>query len=63
MLSTSFSQQTAVFTNELVDYNKALELYHNNQFLASQSLFTKVKNSAKDETIQGDCAYYIANYA
>jgi hypothetical protein len=59
----SFSQQTAVFTNELVDYNKALELYHNNQFLASQNLFTKVKNSIKDETIQGDCAYYIANCA
>ncbi|MBZ0328411.1 MAG: tetratricopeptide repeat protein [Altibacter sp.] len=60
---TSFSQQTAVFTNELVDYNKALELYRNNQFLASQNLFTKVKHSVKDETIQGDCAYYIANCA
>ncbi|PKA83634.1 tetratricopeptide repeat protein [Ulvibacter sp. MAR_2010_11] len=60
---TTFSQQTAVFTNELVDYNKALELYNNSQFLASQSLFAKVKQTSKDETIQGDCAYYIANCA
>ncbi|WP_114492862.1 tetratricopeptide repeat protein [Candidatus Ulvibacter alkanivorans] len=59
----SFSQQTAVYTNELVDYNKAIELYKNNQFLAAQNLFTRVKSEAEDETIQGDCAYYIANCA
>ena len=63
IFTASFSQQTAVFTNELVDYNKALELYHNNQFLASQNLFAKVKNTVKEETIRGDCAYYIANCA
>ncbi len=60
---SSISQQTAVFTNDLVDYNKALELYNNNQFLAAQSLFASVKNDVKDETIKGDCAYYIANCA
>jgi len=58
-----FGQQTAAFTNDLVDYNKAIELYKNNQFLAAQSLFTKVKGDAKDETIEADCAYYIANCA
>ncbi|MCW9037500.1 tetratricopeptide repeat protein [Altibacter sp.] len=57
------AQQTAVFTNELVDFNKAVELYNNNQFLAAQSLFSKVKAAAQDETIEGDCAYYIANCA
>jgi tetratricopeptide (TPR) repeat protein len=63
IFTISFSQQTAVFTNELVDYNKALELYHNNQFLAAQNLFARVKGQVKDETLQGDCAYYIANCA
>lgn len=60
---TLFSQQTATYTNPLVEYNKAIELYNNNQYLAAQSLFAKVKQQAEDETIEGDCAYYIANCA
>ncbi|HBR55178.1 MAG TPA: tetratricopeptide repeat protein [Flavobacteriaceae bacterium] len=60
---TSLSQRTATHTNNLVDYNKAIELYNNNQFLAAQSLFTKVKNTTKEVTVEGDCAYYIANCA
>ncbi len=58
-----FAQQSAVFTNELARYNKAIELYNNQQFLAAQSLFTQIKQSATDITVQGDCAYYIANCA
>lgn len=60
---TAYAQQTAVFTNELADFNKAIELYKNNQFLAAQNLFTNVKELVADESIQGDCAYYIANCA
>ena len=59
----SFSQQTAAFTNDLVDYNKALELYSNNQFLAAQALFSRIKEDSEDNTVKGDCAYYIANCA
>lgn len=57
------SQQTAVFTNELEAYNKALELYNNQQFLAAQTLFSRVQKQVNDETLKGDCAYYIANSA
>mgnify|MGYP006195061245 CR=1 FL=1 len=60
---SSFSQQSAVFTNDLAEFNQALELYNNGQFLAAQSLFDKIKNSSSDETVQSDCAYYIANAA
>jgi tetratricopeptide (TPR) repeat protein len=60
---TVMSQRTATYTNSLVDYNKAIELYNNNQFLAAQSLFTTVKESTAEVTIEGDCAYYIANCA
>ncbi len=60
---SSFSQRTATYTNNLVDYNKAIELYHNSQFLAAQSLFATVKESTTEVTIEGDCAYYIANCA
>ena len=60
---SSFSQQTAVYTNNLVEFNRALELYNNQQFLAAQNLFDKVKNNSTDQTVQSDCAYYIANAA
>ncbi len=57
------SQQTAIFTNDLETYTKAIELYNNQQFLAAQALFDRVKRQVSDETIKGDCAYYIANCA
>src|SRR5690606_31596240 len=60
---SSFSQQTAAFTNDFAEFNQALELYNNGQFLAAQSLFDKIKNSSNDETVKSDCAYYIANAA
>ncbi|RLD25130.1 MAG: hypothetical protein DRI70_07580 [Bacteroidetes bacterium] len=60
---TFFAQQTAALTNDLLEYNKAIELYNNNQFLAAQTLFSKVKSSVTDSGVQGDCAYYIANCA
>ncbi len=60
---SGISQQTAAFTNELVDYNQAIELYNNTQYLAAQSLFSRVKQSTDRESIESDCAYYIANCA
>ncbi len=57
------AQQSAAYTNDLVDYQKALTLYNNQQYLASQSLFGAVKKTADDEVLQSDCAYYIANCA
>lgn len=59
----SFSQQTAIFTNNLAEFYQALDLYNNGQFLAAQSLFGKLKNSSNNETVKADCAYYIANAA
>ncbi|MBT0608849.1 tetratricopeptide repeat protein [Aequorivita echinoideorum] len=60
---SSFSQQTAAFTNDYAEFNQALELYNNGQFLAAQSLFSKIKEQSNNETVQSDCAYYIANAA
>ena len=58
-----FSQQSAVYTSELADYQKALSLYNSKQYLAAQTLFHKVLTTAKDEVLKSDCAYYIANSA
>jgi len=57
------AQQSAIYTNELVLYNQALELYNNRQFLAAQNLFDKVRDMVDDENIDADCTYYIANCA
>ncbi len=57
------SQQTAAYTHELVDFNRALELYNNEQYLAAQNLFSEVIEETDDEKIKGDAAYYVANAA
>ncbi|MCF7560418.1 tetratricopeptide repeat protein [Sabulilitoribacter multivorans] len=57
------AQQSATYTSNLVDYQKALSLYNNQQYLAAQSLFSSVKKTAKEEILQSDCTYYIANCA
>lgn len=61
--SISIAQQSAIYTNDLAQYNKALSLYNSRQYLAAQTLFEEIKQDTDDTTIKGDCAYYIANAA
>lgn len=62
-ITASFAQQSAIYTNDLVKFNRALELYNNEQYLAAQNLFDNVKDETKDEKIKSDAVYYIANAA
>ena len=55
------AQQSATYTSDLVAYQKALTLYNNQQYQAAQSLFESIKDDAPNETLESDCAYYIAN--
>ena len=57
------AQQSATYTNDLVDYQKALTLYNNKQYLAAQSLFDQIQDTAENEQLESDCAYYMANCA
>ncbi len=59
----NYAQKSAQYTNELIDFQKALSLYNDKQYLAAQSLFYKVKNNSKEELIISDSDYYIANAA
>ena len=61
--SLGMAQKSAIYTNDLQDYQKALTLYNNKQYKAAQSLFDDIKFNTNDVTIQSDCAYYIANCA
>ncbi|EDM43338.1 hypothetical protein SCB49_01247 [unidentified eubacterium SCB49] len=57
------AQRTAAYTNDKVEFIRAVELYNNNQFLAAQNLFQRVKKESDDQTVKGDAAYYIASSA
>lgn len=57
------AQQSAIYTHEFTEYNKALTLYNSKQYLAAQTLFEEIKTETSDATIKGDCSYYIANAA
>ena len=57
------AQQSAAYTSNLVDYQKALTLYNNQQYRAALSMFTSVKKTVQEDVLQSDCAYYIANCA
>jgi tetratricopeptide (TPR) repeat protein len=57
------AQQSKIFTDDLATYNQALDLYQEDQYLASQRLFEKVMESSKEEIVKGNASYYIANCA
>lgn len=57
------AQQTAIYTSPLTDYQKALQLFNNQQYLAAQTLFSQVKKQTDNSNIESDCAFYIANSA
>ncbi|MEO9954230.1 tetratricopeptide repeat protein [Nonlabens sp.] len=57
------AQQSKIFTDDLAIYNQAIDLYQEDQYLASQRLFEKVLDTSSDEVIKGNASYYIANCA
>lgn len=60
---SGFSQESAQYTNDLVNYNRAVKLYQDNQYKAAQKLFKRVKTQDNNTSVEADCAYYIANCA
>ncbi|MFD1063349.1 tetratricopeptide repeat protein [Winogradskyella litorisediminis] len=61
--SFGFAQETAIYTSQFKEYQKALTLYNNQQYKAAQSLFDDIKYQTEDEVLKSDCSYYIANCA
>ncbi|MGO2356823.1 MAG: tetratricopeptide repeat protein [Mesonia sp.] len=55
-----FSQQTAIYTNDFAEYNRARVLFENNQYQAAQTLFQKVEEDVSGQELKADCTYYIA---
>ncbi len=56
-----FGQQSKIYTNDLVVYNHASELYLNKDYNAAQILFKRIKNSFNDDSeLKARCYYYEA---
>jgi TolA-binding protein len=52
-----------IFTDDLAEYNHALDLFQAEQYNAARKLFKEVAEKSNDETIKGNAAYYVANCA
>ena len=57
------AQKTEIYTNDLKEYNRAVELYKEKQYQSAQIIFKNVKEQITNYEVQSDCAYYIANCA
>ena len=58
-----FAQESAVYTNEAVDFQSALALYNTQQYQSAQLLFKSVESNASDAFLKSNAAYYNANCA
>ncbi|HET8884780.1 MAG TPA: tetratricopeptide repeat protein [Salinimicrobium sp.] len=61
--SNIFAQQTAIYTNDMAEFNRALSLFNNEQYLAAQTAFSEVKEETDNLQVEADAAYYIATSA
>ncbi|PCE64422.1 tetratricopeptide repeat protein [Sediminicola luteus] len=62
-LHWAHGQETAIYTHADKDYQKALDLYNNKQYQASQAIFRRVGAVSEDPEVQANSAYYVANAA
>ena len=57
------AQKTEIYSHELKDFDRAVELYKDNQYQSAQIIFEKVKDESNNTNVKADCAYYSANCA
>jgi TolA-binding protein len=57
------AQQSEIYSNESVEFNRALSLYKNSQYQSAQILFDRVAAETRNQEVKADCAYYAANCA
>ena len=52
-------QQSAIYTNNLSEFDNAISLFKDKQYQSAQILFDKVKHENAAQDVQAECAYYI----
>jgi len=55
---STFAQKSKIYTNDLVEYNHAVALYHNKDYDAAQMLFKKIKDQFDDASELKARSYY-----
>ena len=55
-----YSQKSAVYNSEQLQYQKAIDLYENYEYAPALVLFNKVLNESNDEYKKANSSYYIA---
>lgn len=59
--SLVFAQKSTIYTNDMVDFNHAIALYQNRDYVAAQQLFQKIRDQFEDNTEnKATIDYYIA---
>ena len=59
--ATGFAQKSDIYTNTLREYNHAVELYNNRDFVAARHLFNTIKSQFDDSSEhKANCEYYEA---
>ncbi len=53
-----FAQKSIIYTHELVDFNHAMQLYSNKDYVASQLIFEKIKNDFDEASELRARSYY-----
>lgn len=62
-ISTVSAQQSAIYTYDLKDYNRAIELYKSKQYLSAKLIFENEFQNINNSDTQAECAFYIATCA
>ena len=57
-ISEVSGQQSAIYTNNLSEFDNAISLFKDKQYQSAQILFDKVKHENAAQDVQADCAYY-----
>ncbi|NMH26668.1 tetratricopeptide repeat protein [Flavobacterium silvaticum] len=60
---TLSAQQSEINTYKLKEFDEALSLYRNSQYLSAQLIFDKVAAENTKQDLKADCAYYSATCA
>jgi TolA-binding protein len=55
------AQKSAIYTHELEDFDRAVNLYKESQYQSAQIIFDKVRLENVSNDVKADCAYYSAN--
>ena len=59
----ALAQNSALYSSEFIEFDKAVSLYKESQYVSAQIVFENLKASKISDEMLGDCSFYSANCA